>query len=186
MQYLASWSRKNLDFDVPWLLEEFLHIEFRVSESRVRFRTSRLETSLEFRCGSSDPHSTAAPSKCGLQKNGESDPSSLCQCFLGGLDFTVSALDNRDSCSFREPLGFELVSYAAKDLAAWTYEHKPGLFAGTSEVYVLCEKPISRMNCFDSGFFGRFYDLLYVQIAFSRRTRTYPISFVRARDVFGF
>src|SRR3989454_6817023 len=171
---------------MPWLLEEFLHVEFRVSKSCVRFRTSRLETFLEFSCGSSDPHSTAASAKGGLQENGESNLSSLGHSFLGGSNFAVSPGDNRDSFSLREPLGFELVGRVAKDLAARTYEHKARLFAGTSEVYVLCEKPISRMNGFDSGFFGRSYDPLYVQIAFSRRTRTYPISFVRARDVFGF
>src|SRR3989442_6210798 len=171
---------------MPWLLEEFLHVEFGVSKSCVRFRTSRLETFLEFCCGSSDPHSSSTSAKGSLQKNGESDPSSLGQCFLGGLDFTVGARDNRDACSFSEFLGLELVCYVAKDLAAWTYEHKPRLFAGTSEVYVLCEKSISRMDGFDSGFFGCFYDPLYVQIAFSGRTRADPISFVRARDVLGF
>src|SRR6266581_5158221 len=171
---------------MPWLLEEFLHVEFRVSKSCVRFRTSRLETFLEFLYGPSDPHSTAASAKGSLQKNGESDPSSLRHCFLGGLSFAVSHGDNRDSCSLREPLGFELVGRVAKDLAAWTYEHKARLFAGPSEVGVLCEKSVSRMDGFDSGFFGCSYDLLYVQIAFSRGTRAYPISFVRARDVFGF
>src|SRR6266705_157799 len=186
MHYLASWSRKNLDFDVPWFLEKFLHIEFRVSKSRVRFRASRLETFLEFLCGSSDPHSSAPSAKGGLQENGESDLSSLDHCFFGGLDFTVSARDNRDSCSLREPLGFELVGRVAKDLAAWTYEHKARLFAGPSEVGVLCEKSVSRMNGFDSGFFGCSYDLLYVQIAFRRRARTDLIGLVCARDVFGF
>src|SRR6266480_130245 len=90
MHYLASWSRKNLDFYVPWFLEKFLHIEFRVSKSRVRFRASRLETFLEFLCGSSDPYSSAPSAKGGLQKNGESNLSSLGHRFLGGLNFTVS------------------------------------------------------------------------------------------------
>ncbi len=94
------------------------------------------------------------------------------------MDFTVSARDNRDSCSLREPLGFELVGRVAKDLAAWTYEHKARLFAGPSEVGVLCEKSVSRMDGFDAGFFGCFYDLLYVEVAFRRRTSTYQIGFV--------
>src|SRR6266581_2071004 len=178
MHYLASWSRKNLDFDVPWFLEEFLHIEVRVSKSRVRFRTSRLETFLEFRCGSSDPHSSAASSEGSLQENGKSDPSSLGHGFLGRLHFTVSARDNRDPCSLREPLGFGLVRYVTQDLAVWTYEHKARFFACPSEVCVLCEKSISRMDGFDSRFFGCLYDLLYVEIAFRRRTGTYPIGFV--------
>src|SRR6266702_2361071 len=153
MHYLASWSRKNLDFDVPWFLEKFLHIEFRVSKSRVRFRASRLETFLEFLCGSSDPYSSPPSAKGGLQ-------------------------NNRDSCGLGQPFGFELVRYVAKDFATWTYEHKSSLFAGPSEVGVLCEKSVSRMDGFDAGFFGCSYDLLYVQIAFRRRTRTYQIGFV--------
>src|SRR6266480_3412758 len=108
MHYLASWSRKNLDFYVPWFLEKFLHIEFRVSKSRVRFRASRLETFLEFLCGSSDPYSSAPSAKGGLQKNGESNLSSLGHRFLAGLNFSVSPRDNRDSCGFGQPLGFEL------------------------------------------------------------------------------
>src|SRR5438094_2465483 len=163
---------------MPWLLEEFLHVEFRVSKSRVRFRTSRLETFLEFSCGSSDPHTAAASAKGGLQENGESNLSSLGHSFLGGSNFAVSPGDNRDSCSLREPLGFELVRYVAKDFATWAYEHKSSLFAGPSECGVLCEKSVSRMDGFDAGFFGCSYDLLYVQIAFSRRTRTYQIGFV--------
>src|SRR6266699_4918603 len=146
MQYLASWSRKNLDFDVPWLLEEFLHVEFRVSKSRVRFRTSRLETFLEFSCGSSDPHSSSASSKGGLQENGESDLSRLGHRFLGGLNFPVSPWDNRDYCGLREPLGFELVCYVAEDLAAWTYEHKARFFAGLSEAGVFCYNSLSRLD----------------------------------------
>src|SRR2546425_4698704 len=186
MHYLASWSRKNLDFDVPWFLEKFLHIEFRVSKSRVRFRASHLETFLEFLCGSSDPYSSAPSAKGGLQKNGESNLSSLGHRFLAGLNFTVNPRDNRDSCGLGQPFGFELVRDVAKDLATWTYEHKARLFAGPSEVGVLCEESVSRMDGFDAGFFGCSYDLLHVQIAFGRGTRAYPISFVRARDVFGF
>src|SRR5207244_11204886 len=136
---------------MPSLLEEILQVEFRVSKSRVRFRTSRLETFLEFSCGSSDPHSTAASAKGGLQENGESNLSSLGHSFLGGLNFAVSPGDNRDSCSLREPLGFKLVGRVAKDLAAWTYEHKARFFAGPSEVGVLCEKSVSRMNGFEIG-----------------------------------
>src|SRR5256885_13785394 len=109
---------------MPWLLEEFLHVEFRVSKSRVRFRTSRLETFPEFSCGSSDPHSTAASAKGGLQVNGESNLSSLGHSFLGGLNFAVSPGDNPDSFSLRVPLGFELVSRVANGIAAWTFEHK--------------------------------------------------------------
>src|SRR5256886_3127683 len=184
MQYLASWSRKNLDFDVPWFLEKFLHIEFRASKSRVRFRASRLETFLEFLCGSSDPYSSAPSAKGGLQENGESNLSSLGHRFLAGLNFTVSPRDNRDSCGLGQPFGFELVRYVAKDFATWTYEHKSSLFAGPSEVGVLCDKSVSRMDGFDAGFFGCSYDLLYVQIAFRRRTRAYQIGFVLARDVF--
>ena len=156
-----------------------------MSESRVCFRTSRLETFFELRCGSSDPHPSPASTKSGLQENGESNPSRLSPCLLDRLNFPISARDDRDSCSLREPFGIELVRYVAEDLAAWTYEHKARFFACPSELGVLCEKSIPRMNGFDSGFFGCSYDLLYVQIAFSRRTRTYTISLVRARDVFG-
>src|SRR5947208_16944262 len=163
---------------MPWLLEEFLHVEFRVSKSRVRFRTSRLETFLEFSCGSSDPHSTAASAKGGFTENGESNLSSLGHSFLGGLNFAVSPGDNRDPCGLGESLGFELVRYVAKHFATGTYEYKSRLFAGPREVGVLCEKSVSRMNGFDSGFFGCSYDLLYVQIAFRRWTSTYRIGFV--------
>src|SRR5438128_4420939 len=142
---------------MPVLLEEFLQVEFRVSKSRVRFRTSRLETFLEFSCGSSDPHSTAASAKGGLQENGESNLSSLGHSFLGGLNFAVSPGDNRDSCSLREPLGFELVGRVDKDLAACTYEHKASLFAGATQLGVLCVNCVSRMNGFDSGCFGCSY-----------------------------
>src|SRR2546430_14644614 len=117
---------------MPWLLEEFLHVEFRVSKSRVRFRTSRLETFLEFSCGSSDPHSSAASAKGGLQENGESALSSLGHCFLGGSDFTVITRDIRGCCRLSETLGVELVCYGAKDLVACTYEYKARIFAGAS------------------------------------------------------
>src|SRR6266480_4809753 len=133
MHYLASWSRKNLDFDVPWFLKKFLHIEFRVSKSRVRFRASRLETFLEFLCGSSDPYSSAPSAKGGLQKNVVSNLSSLGHRFRDGLNFTVSPRDNRDSCCFGHPLGFDLVRYVVKDFATCTYEHKSSLFSGSSE-----------------------------------------------------
>src|SRR2546427_11749429 len=106
MHYLASWSRKNLDFDVPWFLEKFLHIEVWVPKSRVRFRASRLETFLEFLCGSSDPHSSATSAKGGLQKNAESNLSSLGHRFLGGLNFHVSPTDNLGASGFDQPLGF--------------------------------------------------------------------------------
>src|SRR6266705_153216 len=125
MHYLASWSRKNLDFDVPWFLEKFLHIEFRVSKSRVRFRASRLETFLEFLCGSSDPHSSAPSAKGGLQENGESDLSSLDHCFFGGLDFTVSARDNRTPAAFANLLDSNLLAALPRTLPLGPMNTKP-------------------------------------------------------------
>src|SRR5207244_10941105 len=113
---------------MPWLLEEFLHVEFRVSKSRVRFRTSRLETFLEFSCGSSDPHSTAASAKGSLQENGESNLSSLGHSFLSGLNFAVSTGDNRDACSLRETLAFDLVGRVANDLVSLSYESVARMF----------------------------------------------------------
>src|SRR2546425_924263 len=151
----------------------------------IRLLPSCLEAFLEFLSGSGDPHSSPATTKGSLQKYGESDFSSFGQRFLGGLNFLVCAWDNWDPCGLRQLLGFKLVRYVAKDFAAWTYENEAGLFAGLSEVCVLCEKPVSWVDRLHAGFLGCFHDLCDVEVALSRRARTYLIGFVCARDVFG-
>src|SRR6266851_6862190 len=113
MHCSTSGSCENLDFDVAWFLEEFFYVEFRVSESRVRLRASRLETLLEILDGLGDSHSSAASAKSSLQKNRESNLSSLSLRLLDRFNLPVSARDDWDSRGLREPLGFELVRYVA-------------------------------------------------------------------------
>src|SRR5207249_10029060 len=113
MHYSTPGSRENLDFDVPWFLEEFLQIQLGVSESCVRLRAGCLEAFFEFLDGFGDSHPSAASAESSLQKNRESDFPSLSLRLLDGFNFPVSARDDWDSCGLREPLGFELVRHVA-------------------------------------------------------------------------
>src|SRR5260370_10583993 len=102
MHCSTSGSCENLDFDVAWFLEEFFYVEFRVSESRVRLRSSRLETLLEILDGFCDSHPSAASAKRSLHKNGESNLLSLSLRLLDGFNLPVSARDDWDSRAFHE------------------------------------------------------------------------------------
>ena len=173
----------HLHFDVPWIFDIFFEVHASVIKGFFGLLSSPFQSRSEFIVIAGHPHSFAAPASCRLDEHRVADARSKHQGFRLALNQTVAARHDRDAGSHRHLPGCDFVTELFHAFVWRADEFDFAFAADSSELGILSEEAVSRMNSLRTTNLGCRNDFLDAQIALASRSGSDAVFLVRELEV---
>ncbi|OIQ77151.1 hypothetical protein GALL_411650 [mine drainage metagenome] len=184
---VAKRIGQHLDFDVPRIEEEFLHVHRRIAESRSGFAAGHADGVEQRGFGMHHAHAASAAAARGLDDDGIADGAGDAGDFARVFgQFALGAGHAGHAGTDHGLLGADLVAHQTDGLGPRADEGEAGLFDPFGEVGVFGEKAVAGVDGFGIRHLGGGNDGRHVQVALRRGRRADAHRLVGQPDVFGF
>ena len=177
----------DLNFDVPRVLQEFLHVDLGVAERRSGLGLGGLHRMNQSRFGVDHPH--AAPSTATCRFDDDRVANLLGRAFDNDWIVRQRTFRARHAGHTRLDHGLfgrHLVAHDADRLRGRADEFEAALLYTFGEVGVFAQKAVAGVNCLCIGYFCRRNDGGHVQVALCRRRGSDTDRLIGQLDVLGF
>ena len=178
---------ENLNFNVPRVLQEFLHVDLRVAERTAGFFARHVDRVDQRRFRVDHAHAAATTAASGLDDDRVAD--------LAGNFHDLFRIFRQRAFRTRHArhagldhglLGHDLVAHHADSFRTRADEGEAGLLDTLGEVGVLRQEAVAGVNRFGVGHFSRADQRGHVQVAQIRRRRADTDGLVGELHVLGF
>ena len=177
---------EDLDFDVPRILQEFLHVDLRIAEGAAGFFARHVDRVDQRRFRVDHAHAAAAAAAGGLDDDRIADLArNLHDLFRIVRQRAFRTRHAGHAGLDHGLLGRHLVAHQADRFRARADEDEAGFFHAFGEVGVFRQEAVAGVDRFGVGHFGRADDGRHVQVAQVRRRRADAHRFVGELHVLG-
>ncbi|MCY1524665.1 hypothetical protein D9M68_596090 [compost metagenome] len=184
---IAPAIGQHLDFDMARVLEELLHIDFRVVERGAGLRTGHRDGVQQRGLGVDHAHAAATAAARGLDDDRVADFARNADDFLRIVRQRAFRTRHHRHAGFDHGvLGADLVAHQADGVGTRADEHEAALLDAIGEIGVLGQEAVARVDGLGIRDFGSRNDGRHVQVAFTRRRGPDAHGFIGQAHVLGF
>ena len=177
---------QDLNFNVAWVLEVFLHVNGWVAERRLRLCFGRLHGSDQVLFVGDHTHAATAPTACGLDDHGVTNAfGNFFQQRRVAGQLAFGAWHTWHAGFDHGLLGRDFVAHDSDGLWGGSNELKAALLHALGKICVLAQKAIPWMNRLTVGDLGRRDDGRHAEVTLRRRRRPDAHGLFREFDVLG-
>ena len=163
--HVAVLVGQNLEFDMPWVLDIFLHVQIAIAKRSCRFLLRLLVKRGQLFFRPHDAHAAAAAASRSFDDDGIAHLPAPLPGFVLRSDHTVGSRQNRHTMLLHGGPRLFLLAHQANDLGRRSNELQPAGLADFGKVRVFREQSVAGMNCIRVCDFRRADDRWNIEIA---------------------